>query len=103
MAESLINILKSRHLATNNVTGSSLLSTYLKNQMMVFGGTNKNITASHLKQALNMTICQYVFPSTFPRLQQNLNGMVLMCSYCLEMLFSIVRMLPLVAINTFKL
>ncbi|MGB6533092.1 MAG: hypothetical protein WBF33_33795 [Candidatus Nitrosopolaris sp.] len=49
--------MKSRHLVANNVTGSSLLSTYLKNQMMVFGGTNKNITASLLKQALNMTIC----------------------------------------------
>ena len=42
--------------------------------MMMFGGTTKNITASHLKQALNIIIC---FPSTFPRLQQNLNGMML--------------------------
>jgi hypothetical protein len=65
------DIFKSRHLAASNATGSSLLSTYLKNQMMMTGAPNKNMTASRLTQALNMEIC---FPSSFPQLKHFFSG-----------------------------
>ena len=68
------DILKSRHLAASNVTGSSLLSTYLKNQMMMGGVPNKNMTASQLTQALNMEIC---FPSSFLQLKHFFSGEML--------------------------
>ena len=62
------------HLAGNNTIANSAIAQMMKNQMITTGGTNKNMTASHLKQALNMEIC---FPSTFPLLQQNLSGKML--------------------------
>lgn len=64
------DILKSRHMTTNNATTNSLFSNYLKNQMMIFSGTTKNMNASQLKQALNMEIC---YPSTFPLLKHFFN------------------------------
>ena len=54
------DVLSSRHLAGN----SSAAAQMIKNQMMMAGGPNKNMTATQLKQALNMEIC---LPSTFPQ------------------------------------
>jgi hypothetical protein len=64
------DVLLSRHLAGN----SSAAAQMIKNQMMMAGGPNKNMTASQLKQALNMEIC---FPSTFPQLKQFFSGKML--------------------------
>ena len=64
------DVLLSRHLAGN----SSAAAQMIKNQMMVAGGPNKNMTASQLKQALNMEIC---FPSTLPQLKQLFSGNML--------------------------
>jgi hypothetical protein len=56
------------HLSGNNTNANSAIAQMMKNQMTITSGTSRNMTASHLKQALNMEIC---FPSTFPRLKQN--------------------------------
>jgi hypothetical protein len=64
------DVLLSRHLAGN----SSAAAQMIKNQMMMAGGPNKNMTASQLKQALNMEIC---FPSTFLQLKQFFSGKML--------------------------
>ena len=57
------DIMKSHHMATNNATTTnSFFSNYFKNQMMLFSGTSKNMTASQIKQGLNMEVC---YPSTF--------------------------------------
>ena len=62
------------HLAGNNTIANSAIVQMMKNQMMVTHDISKNMTASHLKQALNMEIC---FPSTFPGIKQNLRGNML--------------------------
>jgi hypothetical protein len=61
------DVLISRHQAGNSSAAEQLV----KNQIMMAGGPNKNMTASQLKQALNMEIC---LPSTFPQLKQFFSG-----------------------------
>ena len=61
------DVLISRHQAGN----SSAAEQWVKNQIMMAGGPNKNFTASQLKQALNMEIC---LPSTFPQLKHFFSG-----------------------------
>ena len=61
------DVLISRHQAGNSSAAEQLV----KNQIMMAGGPNKNMTASQLKQALNMEIC---FPSTFPQLKHFFSG-----------------------------
>jgi len=61
------DVLISRHQAGN----SSAAEQMVKNQIMMTGGPNKNMTASQLKQALNMEIC---FPSSFPQLKHFFSG-----------------------------
>ena len=56
------DVLISRHQAGNSSAAEQLV----KNQIMMAGGPNKNLTASQLTQALNMEIC---FPTTFPQLK----------------------------------
>jgi hypothetical protein len=57
------DVLISRHQAGNSSAAEQLV----KNQIMMAGGPNKNMTASQLKQALNIEIC---LPSTFLQLKQ---------------------------------
>ncbi len=61
------DVLISRH----QVGNSSAAEQLLKNQIMMAGGPNKDMTTSQLKQALNMEIC---FPSTFPQLKHYFSG-----------------------------
>ncbi|MFZ0514600.1 MAG: hypothetical protein WAM14_23555 [Candidatus Nitrosopolaris sp.] len=61
------DVLMSRHQAGNSSAAEQLV----KNQIMMAGGPNKNMTASQLKQALNMEIC---FPSSFPQLKHFFSG-----------------------------
>jgi hypothetical protein len=61
------DLLISRH----QVGNSSAAEQLVKNQIMMAGGPNKNMTASQLKQALDMEIC---FPSSFPQLKHQFSG-----------------------------
>jgi hypothetical protein len=61
------DLLISRH----QVGNSSAAEQLIKNQIMMAGGPNKNMTASQLKQALDMEIC---FPSSFPQLKHQFSG-----------------------------
>lgn len=61
------DVLISRHQAGNSSAAEQLV----KNQIMMAGSPNKNMTASQLKQALNMEIC---LPSTFPQLKHYFSG-----------------------------
>ena len=61
------DVLISRHQAGNSSAAEQLV----KNQIMMAGGPNKNMTATQLKQALNMEIC---LPSTFPQLKHYFSG-----------------------------
>ena len=66
------DIMKSHHMTANNATTTnSLFSNYFKNQMMIFSGTSKNMTASQIKQGLNMEVC---YLSTFPLLKHFFSG-----------------------------
>jgi hypothetical protein len=61
------DVLISRHQAGNSTAAEQLV----KNQIMMAGGPNKNITANRLKQALDMEIC---FPTTLPQLKHFFSG-----------------------------
>jgi hypothetical protein len=61
------DVLISHHQAGNSSAAEQLV----KNQIMMAGGPNKNLTAGQLKQALNMEIC---LPSTFPQLKHFFSG-----------------------------